>query len=453
MPHDRGIDFTGVSKKDLARWATRPLAPPREDNDIEEEEERPSPRIQCLADVKRQPVRWLWPGRLARGKIGLLSGDPGVCKSYLTISVASAVSRGAPLPGSNDASGPPGRVLIVSYEDDSGDTISPRAEAAGANMRNIDVLHLGTQGFSIPADLPELKRHIREHEYTLVIIDPLGAALSGAINSYVDAEIRRALAPVHQLAAETGAAILVIRHLVKKAGGRAINLGGGSIGITGAARVELLMAKDEHDPAIRVLAVVKCNMAAEAPSLSFRLAPSTVPDLGDYAVLQYLGTVSTTADDIAAARAAADGEGGQEQRAKLDEAAESLRDLCASAPIDRREVERWGKANGYPMRTLDRARQRAGVVTRSVGFGKDKRSEWYLEGDGSGSSIPAKGSSGTSELPRDSANPAIPAKSPHTGGLGANGANDGAERPLELVRSANGTGPHPEYTDIPGPRP
>jgi hypothetical protein len=64
----------------------------------------------------------------------------------------------------------------------------------------------------------------------------------------------------------------VIRHLNKAAGGNALYRGGGSIGIVGAARSGLLIAKHPEDDGRRVLASIKSNLAAPAPSLVFSLS-------------------------------------------------------------------------------------------------------------------------------------------------------------------------------------
>jgi hypothetical protein len=31
--------------------------------------------VQCAADVKPDPVEWLWPGRVALGKLTLIAGE------------------------------------------------------------------------------------------------------------------------------------------------------------------------------------------------------------------------------------------------------------------------------------------------------------------------------------------------------------------------------------------
>ena len=57
---------------------------------------RPITRLQtvCLADVEPKPINWLWPEKIARGKVTMISGDPGLGKSLLTVALASAVSTG-----------------------------------------------------------------------------------------------------------------------------------------------------------------------------------------------------------------------------------------------------------------------------------------------------------------------------------------------------------------------
>jgi hypothetical protein len=37
----------------------------------------------CAADVTPEPVRWLWPGRIAEGKQVIIGGEPGQGKSNL----------------------------------------------------------------------------------------------------------------------------------------------------------------------------------------------------------------------------------------------------------------------------------------------------------------------------------------------------------------------------------
>src|SRR5947208_3483055 len=83
------------------------------------------------------------------------------------------------------------------------------------------------------------------------------ALLDPAVIAASDAHARRALAPLARLAERHRCAILLVRHLAKQGGRRALYRGGGSIGIVGACRSGWLLAPDPHQPQRRVLAEVK----------------------------------------------------------------------------------------------------------------------------------------------------------------------------------------------------
>jgi len=36
------------------------------------------PMLQPISEIESRPVNWLWPGRLAVGKLSILDGDPDV---------------------------------------------------------------------------------------------------------------------------------------------------------------------------------------------------------------------------------------------------------------------------------------------------------------------------------------------------------------------------------------
>ena len=91
-----------------------------------------------VADVDRELVTWLWRDRIPRGKVTVLDGDPGTGKSTLTVTITAKVTTGSPFP---DGARPErGDVILLSAEDDIGDTIRPRLEAAGADLARCWVL-------------------------------------------------------------------------------------------------------------------------------------------------------------------------------------------------------------------------------------------------------------------------------------------------------------------------
>src|ERR1700750_2473230 len=90
-----------------------------------------------MAEVANAPVRWLWEGRIGRGKLTVLDGEPGIGKSTLALDLAAKVSRGAAMPLTKGTANAPGNVVIFSGDDDLADTVRPRLEAAGADLMKI----------------------------------------------------------------------------------------------------------------------------------------------------------------------------------------------------------------------------------------------------------------------------------------------------------------------------
>jgi hypothetical protein len=99
-----------------------------------------APVLIPMSTVKAEPVKWLWPGRIALGKITVIQGDPDVNKSFLTLDLAARVTRGTPWPDAPSTSAPLGGVVLLTAEDDLADTVRPRLDAAGADVSRINVL-------------------------------------------------------------------------------------------------------------------------------------------------------------------------------------------------------------------------------------------------------------------------------------------------------------------------
>ena len=201
----------------------------------------------------------------------------------------------------------------------------------------------------------------------LVVIDPLMAYLGSEVNGFKDQDVRRALAPLSAMADRTNAAVVVVRHLRKTREGGAINAGGGSVGIGGAARSVLLVGRDPDDEERRILASIKSNLSRPPASLAFRVQEDQErrPFIGWES-----GTVEITADGLLAA-----GVGGDEERTAQGEAVEFLRMELAEGRRPADEIEAAAKRNGIAPRTLSRARRALSVKAEREGFGKEGR--WF----------------------------------------------------------------------------
>lgn len=334
------------------------------------------PSIIRLADVKSERVHWLWPRRIPRGKLTVLDGDPGLGKSCLSLDIAARASSGRAMPDGSlpDFEGGCG-VVLLSAEDGLGDTIRPRLEAAGAELSRIVALTAirDAQGERLPTveDIPAIEEAIRTVDAGLVVIDPFVAYLDGeTTNANRDQDVRRALAPLAELAERTGVALVVIRHLNKAVGNNPLYRGGASIGIIAAARSGLLVAKDPSDPngPLRILASTKSNLAAPPVALAYFLEP--LPD-GSVRVV-WSGTSEHTASTLLAVPT------DEGERGALEEAKDVLRQILEDGPLPAGDAMRKAKDAGVAERTVNRAKQVIGVKAVKTGFGSTGRWLWSL---------------------------------------------------------------------------
>jgi Bifunctional DNA primase/polymerase, N-terminal/AAA domain len=233
------------------------------------------------SDVTMKPLHWLWPQYIPLAKATLLEGAPDKGKSTLTLDLIARGTTGRTLPDGQvgDLAGPVDAVLM-SCEDDPEDTIVPRLVVAGADLTRVHLIeHVtlsdGTKRLpSIPEDIALLQRKVEETHAKLVVIDPLVGYLTRKASANDDAEVRRALSPLHELATETGAAIVAIRHFKKdRTETDPLHRGGGSIGILAAARHALAVVADPDNPERRLLGVTKHNLSPAdlAPTLAYEL--------------------------------------------------------------------------------------------------------------------------------------------------------------------------------------
>ena len=325
-------------------------------------------RLVRLSQVAPEAVAWLWPGRIPRGKVTLLEGDPGLGKTTLLCDLAAAVSAGRGIAGGPVS--PPANVILLTGEDGLADTIRPRLDSAGADSERVfaweshSVAGNGGRLISLPEDTQRLASEVNQTKAALVLIDVLDAFLSNSVDSYKNHDVRRALTPLAQLADTTGAAIVAVRHLRKGASARAVHSGQGSIGIIGAARAALLLEQDPDDPEGRILAVVKCNVGRAGPSLGFKIESS--PD-GTAPRLAWTGERPYSADDLTARRGLKEPWG---RPPALSEGAAFLSAHLATGPALKSELCCLAEAEGLTPRTLERAAREIGVQSHKDGFGR-----------------------------------------------------------------------------------
>jgi hypothetical protein len=237
--------------------------------------------------VQPRAIRWLWPKHLGRGALELLAGIPTVGKSQIQCQYVACATTGRDWPD-----GAPGitpcRVIMLTAEDNTDDTLVPRLIAAGADVSRIKELKAIRRNgreelFLLSEDLAVLEQLIHDWgDVGLVTIDPITAYMGHAkhFDSHRATDVRSQLSPLKVLAERTGVPISAVTHPPKNVGQRALDHFIGSQAFIAAARLGHLCVEEVEDdtehngkqPSGRYLFTdAKPSIKARQPTLAYRI--------------------------------------------------------------------------------------------------------------------------------------------------------------------------------------
>jgi putative DNA primase/helicase len=347
------------------------------------EETPPSVTLIQGSSIEPEKTDWLWEGYLAAGKVHVLGGAPGAGKTTIAIDLAATVTKGGFWPDGTIAS--VGNVVIWSGEDDPRDTLVPRLVAAGADRARVyfvgDVLEDGkARAFDPAKDIGPLGEAIASAGgASLLIVDPLVSAIAG--DSHKNAEVRRALQPLADLAARAGAAVLGITHFSKGTAGREpTERITGSLAFGALARVVLVAAKrpaeNEDDAPSRVFMRAKSNIGPDSGGFEYALRQQELERYpGVQASRVYWGSPldGTAREILGEAETPSESDGGG-----VAAAIHFLRALLADGPMAASEVRANAEGAGLSWASVRRAKGAIGIQALRSGYGPGGAWEWSL---------------------------------------------------------------------------
>jgi len=321
-----------------------------------------------------QPITWLWQGWLAQGKLHILAGAPGQGKTTIAITLAATITMGGRFPDGTRCEA--GNVLIWSGEDDPADTLLPRMIAAGANRSRVffvDGARIDGQvvPFNPARDMLGLLEAVDSiGGCSLLVVDPVVSAVAG--DSHKNGEVRRALQPLVDLAAATGAAVLGISHFSKAGqGGDPTQRVVGSVAFAAVARVVMVAAKIKSPEGEdrRILARSKSNIGPDEGGFEYHLDQAEALPGIHAARVAWGAAVAGSARDLLTDPNEDDGEG----KSAAGSAEDFLRELLADGPMPSKQVKADALEAGHAWRTVRRAADDLAIVRKKGGMD----SGWY----------------------------------------------------------------------------
>lgn len=204
---------------------------------------------------------------------------------------------------------------------------------------------------------------VKQTNAKLLVLDPLSAYIGDDTNMNLANECRNKFNYLIKVAKETNCAVVIIGHLNKAQGMKAINRTNGSMDIVGAVRSALIIAKtdEKNKPNERVLVMQKSNLAPTGKAIIFSV---------DNGVVNWSEEVEKTADEILNASDVIGRPDNQTQNA-----IELLKEHLNEVPISQKEMMTIINENGISERTIKKAKAILGV--QSIKRGTNWY--WFLE--------------------------------------------------------------------------
>ena len=317
------------------------------------------------SELSPLPIDWVWYGWLASGKFHLLGGVAGTGKTTLALYLASVITTGGTFPDGTRAQ--KGQVVIWTGEDDICDTLTPRLMAMGADRDKVHFVENIKTGaelrpFDPSLDMPLLKQAITKIDNVkLLIIDPIVSVVKG--DSHKNAEVRKDLTPLIQMAESSGFAIIGITHFSKGTAGREpIERITGSLAFGAVARVVLVASKTQNEEGedVRIFLRAKSNIGADDGGFEYSLEQATTNNGIETSQVKWGEALEGSARELLGeAEEECDG-GGIEGCMSL------IHDLLKYGEISTNQMEKDCKGAGYSLATTRRAKKKLGVQSRKT---------------------------------------------------------------------------------------
>ena len=316
-------------------------------------------KIISSTNVEVREINWLWYPFIPRGKVTILQGDPGEGKSTFMLTLAAYLTRGEALPFTDCGEPPdPITVLYQSTEDDYDDTIVPRFIKAGGIRDRL--AFIDESEYPLTFDDDRILEGIKQTEAKLLVLDPL-ASYIGDCSLNASNEVRQKFNALINAARETDCAIVVVNHMNKMPGLKAIYRTPGSIDVAGAVRSILLLARDPDEEDKRYLVQTKMNLASKGDALEFRIEDGGI---------KFTGITDKTADEILRKQDFVSGIGRPD--VKLQEAKEVIEELLAAGTaVPAEDCEAVLKKNGIRRSTAQTAKRELGIESVRI------QDRWY----------------------------------------------------------------------------
>jgi hypothetical protein len=330
----------------------------------------PSAVIKTFSDIKPEKIKWLWKNRIAIGKLTIFAGDPGLGKSQGSLDMAARLSQGIQFP--DGSPGMLGDTILLTTEDDPGDTMRPRLDALNADVSRIHLLqgertkegHIAGMTLEKITTFLSAVNQIREqgHEVKLLIIDPLNGFM-GDGDSNKSEDTRKAADAICFLAEHEGFAIVGIMHL-NKGKGPPMTRVLGSMAWVAKARAAYFFTKDKETDR-RLFLPLKNNLGPDVGGMQYSIQVRSLYNGGIEA--PYISWEGTVTDDLNNILYSENRQGKERPTPEQDEIVNLLREAVPRLIPTGELAEKLGKSPQATSNALSKLKAKGRVVYAQYG--------------------------------------------------------------------------------------
>ncbi len=310
--------------------------------------QRKAPKLlNCDSDIKVSMPNWVWFPYIPANCATMLFGVGGIGKSYMSVAIAAALSKGRPLPNQKEEDTRAHKILLMSAEDSPSAVIKPRLIKCGADLTNI---FIPSEPFLFDKwGLKVVQDYMEKCKASIVIIDPIVHYMGGKIDMNKMNEVRAITGALHQKAMSTDSAIIILHHARKGTEGQGYEKAAGSADFVNAVR-SVLYAHKTND-GTSVIEHVKTNYGVHGAALAFSIDEGGFHWEGEFSESQLSSGNS-----------------------KRDRAKTFLQVVLSNGPVRALEVVRIAKEEGFNKTTIDRAKP---DIAESIMRYANETRHWY----------------------------------------------------------------------------
>lgn len=300
-----------------------------------------------FSQITPEPPTYLWEPYIPDGMLTMLTGDPGVGKSFIALAIAADVTKRG------------GTVFYLTLENHPRKVLRPRFDSLRGDPTKI--YWIKAIQFGDPKDgqvrtvtlqdIVSINRRVREHHPQLIVIDPIQSFLGANIDAHRMNETRPVMDGLTELAEREATCPLLLRHGTKAQTSRIIHRGLGSIDFTAAVRSELY-AGETADKKQKAMLHTKNNMGPLGKGLGY-----TIESIDPEGQVHQTGYFRWTGESELKSGDLTRPEATEEESNALEEAKSFLVEYLSDGPKERDLVIKRSRRRSISYATLRRAKK------------------------------------------------------------------------------------------------